>query len=74
MPLLPEAFQDLPELYGAYRYWMKEKDKIRLDEFKSLLTNSLSELLSSYGINDLSLILDDGLDDIIINPNLLLNL
>src|SRR3990167_1053868 len=69
MPLLPEAFQDLPELYGAYRYWMKEKDKIRLDEFKSLLTNSLSELLSSYGINDLSLILDDGLDDIIINPN-----
>lgn len=74
MPLLPEAFQDLPEIYAAYRYWSKEDDD-RAESFKSLLIEGQRELSSAYSINDLSMILSDGDDDTnIINPNLTVSL
>src|SRR3990167_1232378 len=70
MPLLPEAFHDLPEIYGAWRYWLKEKDS-RADSFKELLVNGISDLGTAYGINDLSMVVDDGEGrSRIINPNL----
>jgi len=75
MPLLPEAFHDLPEIYGAYRYWSKEKDTVRSTEFKSMLADGLTTLFDNYGLTDLSMVVDDGEDDnIIINPNLTLTL
>ena len=73
MPLLPEAFQDLPEIYGAYRYWQKEKDT-RADEFKQMLDEGISGLFESYGFNDLSMVIDDGDDTPLINPNLTISL
>ncbi len=72
-PLLPESFQDLPEIYAAYRYWSKEKDT-RAAEFKSMLVDGVSTLFSTYSVNDLSMILDDGDGDNIINPNLTIQL
>lgn len=71
MPLLPEAFHDLPEIYGAYRYWAKEKDE-RATTFKDMLTDGVSTLFQTYGFNDLSMVLEDGYDDDtpILNPNL----
>src|SRR3990167_1941052 len=50
MPLLPESFHDLPETYGAYRYWLKEKDE-RAGGFKELLFDGISELFKAYGVN-----------------------
>lgn len=73
MPLLPSAYHDLPEIYAAYRYWMKEKDS-RSNDFLSLLTNGVSELFSNYGFNDLSMVIDDGEDRELINPNLAISL
>ena len=73
MPLLPSAYQDLPEIYAAYRYWMKEKDS-RANDFKSLLTDGISELFSSYGFNDLSMVIDDGEDRPLLNPNLTISI
>ncbi|MBI5732631.1 hypothetical protein HY967_01585 [Candidatus Jorgensenbacteria bacterium] len=73
MPLLPEAFQDLPEIYAAYRYWSKEKDE-RAAEFKTMYQEGVTSLFSTYGVNDLSMVLDDGEDRSIINPNLTINL
>lgn len=73
MPALPEAYHDLPELYGAYRYWAKEKDA-RKDDFLSALLLGQGELFTSYGISDLSMVVDDGYSDEIINPNLLVTL
>lgn len=73
MPLLPEAYHDLPELYASYRYWAKEKDD-RAAAFKSAWTEGASDLFSAYGINDLSMVLDDGEDSQIINPNLAVTL
>ena len=73
MPLLPEAFHDLPEIYGAYRYWSKEKDE-RAGGFKSLLNEGISDLFTSYGFSDLSMVVDSGEDDYIINSNLTISL
>lgn len=71
MSLLPEAFHDLPEIYGAYRYWAKEND-VRASEFKTMLTDGVSTLFQTYAFNDLSMILEDGydIDDFLTNPNL----
>ena len=75
MPLLPEAYHDLPEIYGAYRYWMKEKDKGRAESFKDLLMDGVKDLGTAYSSNDLSMVVDDGLEgDNIINPNLTVSL
>jgi len=74
MPLLPEAFHDLPEIYGAYRYWTKEKDKERSKEFKDMLQDGISTLFTTYGFNDLSMVLDDGDDHQVVNPNLTISL
>lgn len=71
MPLLPEAYHYLPEAYAAFRYWTKEKDSTRATVFKTIVDEGMSDLLSSYGVNDLSMVVDDGLDrDNLINPNL----
>lgn len=74
MPLLPEAYHDLPEIYAAYRYWTKEKDSERASTFKSLLNEGVGDLFTSYGFNDLSMVVQDGRDDEIINPNLTITL
>lgn len=73
MPLLPEAFHDLPELYAAWRYWSKEKDE-RASTFKDLLVEGESSLFSAYGVNDVSMVIDDGESAQIINPNLTVSL
>lgn len=73
MPLLPEAFHDLPEYFGAFRYWAKEKDE-RAAGFKAMLDEGQGALFEAYGFNDLSMVIDDGEDDFIINPNLTISL
>ena len=74
MPLLPESAHDLPEIYGAWRYWLKEADTNRATSFKDLLTDGVETLFSTFGVNDLSLVLDDGEDGFMINNNLTINL
>lgn len=73
MPLLPESYHDLPEIYAAYRYWLKEDDT-RAEKFKLLLLEGQSELFTSYGFSDLSMVLDSGDEDEATNPNLYINL
>lgn len=73
MPLLPEAFQDLPEIYASWRYWTKEKDT-RAKNFKEMLDEQVSALFTAYGFNDLSMVVDDGEDNYLINPNLTISL
>jgi len=71
MPLLPEAFHILPELYAAWRYWTKEKDAERATAFKDLLITGQSDLFTTYGINDTSMVLSDSMyGDSMLNPNL----
>lgn len=70
MPLLPEAFHDLPEFYGAFRYWAKEESFKRASAFKVMLDEGMVALKEAYGVNDLSMVVDDGEDRLLINPNL----
>lgn len=74
IPFLPEAFQNLPEIYASYRYWAKEKDTERTIEFKGMLTDGISTLFTTYGFNDLSMVIDDGEGGYILNPNLTIQL
>jgi hypothetical protein len=73
MPLLPEAFHDLPEIYAAYRFWTKENNE-RAGAFKALLIDGLSDLSTAFGVNDLSMVIDDGSDRSLTNPNNTINL
>lgn len=73
MPLLPEAFHDLPEMYAAYRYWAKEKDERALG-FKEMLQEGIADLFNTYGFSDLSMVIDDGEDRNLLNPNLTITL
>ena len=73
MPLLPEAYHDLPELYATWRYWSKEKDS-RAATFKELLADGESSLISAYAAQDVSAVVDDGEDRAMINPNLTITL
>lgn len=74
MPQLPEAYHDLPLLHANYMYWSKEKDSTRASIFKNERDEVLKDLMSSYGVTDLSMVVDDGEDDYMINPNLLVEL
>ena len=73
MPLLPEAFHDLPEYFASYRYWAKEKDE-RKEDFKELLKTGVDELGLAYGVNDLSMVIDSGEQRQMTNPNLMITL
>lgn len=70
MSALPEAYHDLPELYAAWRYWTKENDEERAKAFKDLLATGQADLFTAYGINNTSMVLDDGSDNELMNPNL----
>jgi len=74
MPVLPESFQDLPEIYAAYRYWMKEDNNQKAEQFKSMLGEGISSLFKAYSMSDLSCVLDDGEEHFMINSNLTISL
>lgn len=73
MPLLPEAFHDLLPIYASYRYWSKEADA-RANEYEKMYKEGVSDLFRAYGYADLSMVIDDGGEREIINPNLTISL
>lgn len=74
MPLLPEAFHDIPEIYGAFRYWTKEDNEKRAKAFRDMLEDGITTLFKTYGLNDLSMVIDDGESHTLLNPNLTVTL
>lgn len=73
MPLLPEAFHDLPWRYAAADYWMKEDDE-RSGSFKTKHDEDVKELTRTWGSPTTDMVIDDGRDQSIINPNLVIRL
>ncbi len=68
-PLLPEAFHDLPWRYAAADYWSKEDDD-RYDRFQKRYEADLASLISTWSSANTNMVLDDGSDHELVNPNL----
>jgi len=73
MPLLPEAFQDMPWKAAAGDYWSKEADE-RGPYFNGKYADDLSLLNKAWTVPTTSYVINDGTDQPIINPNLLISL
>lgn len=83
MPLLPEAFHDLPWMWSAATYWQKESDK-RADALFAAhgmiggagkpSTGRVAELIRGYSSPTTDMVIDHGIEREIINPNLTVNL
>jgi hypothetical protein len=73
MPLLPESFHALPWYKAAAAYWAKE-DEDRAASFEMMHDKMLSELKNSWLSPTTDMIIDDGDDNAIINPNLVISL
>lgn len=83
MPLLPEAFHDLPWLWASGTYWQKEADK-RAQSFFDIhgsapmgsrpATGRVRDLIVGYANATTDLVLEDGVPREMINPNLLVTL
>lgn len=73
MPLLPETFHPMPWVRAAAIYWSKEDDT-RAASNQTIYDNYLADLLSSGISNTTNLVIDDGGQKTIINPNLTISL
>ncbi len=83
MPLLPEDFHDLPWQYAAGMYWGKESDK-RAGVFLNAHGNSgggrvapsgrVKDLINAWSAPTSNMVINDGADQDIINPNLVIRL
>lgn len=83
MPLLPESFHDLPWQYATGMYWQKEADKrgaIMLEIHGDAgaggrpPTGRIKELINTWSSPTTSMVLDDGDNTAILNPNLTISL
>lgn len=69
MPLLPEAFHQTPWKMAASEYWSKEGDK-RSILYQNEYNAELKELVKNWSSPTTDMVIDNGRDDQIINPNL----
>lgn len=74
MPLLPETFQDTPWRYAAWDYWHKENNDDRAEEYKTSYNEDIANLQNAYGSPSTDMVIDNGDDANIINPNLVIRL
>lgn len=74
LPLLPEAFHDTPWKWAAAQYWIKEADP-RAKSFADMYNADVEQLVTTYSTpSDAGYVIDDGRDQQIINPNLVIRL
>ncbi len=73
MPLLPEAFHQTPWKMAASEYWSKEGDK-RAILYQNEYNAELKELVKNWSSPTTSMVIDDGRDHQIINPNLVIEI
>lgn len=70
MPLLPESFHDTPVYGAASIFWYRSGDHIKGDKYKKIHDEHVSQLLLQWGDRSTNMVLDDGDDSSMLNPNL----
>lgn len=73
MPLLPEAYQDLPWVGASAIYWKKEMDP-REAAFQTSFDTDMIALGRTYSSSTTGMVIDSGEDFDILNPNLTIRL
>lgn len=83
MPLLPEAYHELPWIFAAGKYWQKENDS-RGETFLNyhgnfgqggmLPTGRIADLVKEWSSSTTEMVIDDGGDDSMLNPNLTISI
>lgn len=74
MPLLPKTHHDTIWKKAASIYWGKEADTNRSTYFENEYTGDLQSLVDTYSNQTTDMVLDEGEDREIVNPNLTINL
>ncbi len=84
MPLLPEAYQNLPWIFAVGQYWMKEADDRGVNFLKQhgsfgegggLATGMIATLVKNWSSPNTNMVIDDGIgNEGITNPNLFITL
>ncbi len=69
MPLLPESFQNTPWIGAVADYWQKESGN-RAVAYLNQYAREEKDLINSWSAPTGSMVIDDGFDQQIINPNL----
>lgn len=73
MPLLPEAFHEMPWLKAASIYWSKENDS-RAAQYGKEYNELLATLVGSQSNQTTDMVIDGGEETGLINPNLTISL
>lgn len=74
MPLLPEGFHEMPWWSAAADYWGKETDMKRSDFFQKKHDAKFKLLANTWSSPDTDMVIDDGMEQSIENPNLTISL
>lgn len=83
MPLLPEAFHDLPWLWASGTYWQKEDDERARSYFdqhgspgqgNQAPTGRVKELINAWSSESTDMVIDMAEDEVAINSNLTISL
>jgi hypothetical protein len=74
MPLLPEIFHDTPVYGAAAIYWYRAGERAKADAYKKKHDDDMAELLLNWSSPNTNMVLDDGDDFNITNPNLVISL
>jgi hypothetical protein len=75
IPILPEAYHVLPVYHAAAEYWdSKTGMQSRAAKYQSKYEQMLQQLIREYSSKSDNLVIDDGDDHSIINPNLTIRL
>lgn len=74
MPILPEPYHVLPVYYAAWQYWEQQNDLQRATTYQNNYNTMLKQMEEDAGSKSESMVLDDGFDYDMINPNLTVTL
>ena len=74
MPLLPEAFHEIPVKRAVSQYWAQQGEGARALIYERQYKDDLLQLIKNWSAPTTSMVIDSGRDDNIINPNLTINI
>jgi len=74
MPLLPEAFHETPVKRALSNYWAQQGESVRALMYERQYKDDLVQLAKNWSSPTTDMVIDNGRDDQIINPNLVISL